>query len=48
MKIKDIQLYFLPVNFRVPLKFGAQVMEHVTCARTKVTLEDENGNLSEG
>lgn len=32
----------------MPLKFGAQVLENVTCARAKVTLTDESGTTSEG
>lgn len=48
MKIKEIQLYFLPVELRVPLKFGAQVLENVTCARARVTLEAKEGSTSVG
>ncbi len=48
MKISNVQLYFLPVTLRVPLKFGAQVLENVTCARAKVTLTGEDGTTSEG
>jgi L-alanine-DL-glutamate epimerase-like enolase superfamily enzyme len=48
MKIKDVELYFLPVTLRVPLKFGAQVLENVTCARARVTLESADGATSEG
>lgn len=48
MKISNVQLYFLPVTLRVPLKFGAQVLENVTCARAKVTLTAEDGSSSEG
>ena len=48
MTISDVQLYFLPVTLRVPLKFGAQVLENVTCARTKVTLTGDDGSTSEG
>ncbi|QXD25774.1 hypothetical protein F7C95_07785 [Opitutia bacterium ISCC 51] len=48
MKISNVQLYFLPVTLRVPLKFGAQVLENVTCARARVTLTAEDGSSSEG
>lgn len=48
MQITNVQLYFLPVTLRVPLKFGAQVLENVTCARTKVTLTAEDGSTFEG
>ena len=28
-----VKLYFLPVETRVPLKFGPETLSHVTCAR---------------
>jgi L-alanine-DL-glutamate epimerase-like enolase superfamily enzyme len=48
MTIKSVQLYFLPVTLRVPLKFGAQVLDNVTCARAKVILEAADGSTGEG
>ena len=48
MKLQTVELYFLPVTLRVPLKFGAKVLENVTCARAKVTLEAEDGSLAVG
>ena len=48
MKIKSLRLWFLPVAMRVPLKFGAQVMDRVVCARTQVTLEVANGTIAKG
>ncbi len=47
-RITDARLYFLPVEMRVPLKFGAQVLTKVTCARACVTLENENGESAIG
>ena len=41
-------LYFLPVETRVPLKFGAEVTTHVTCARVKLTVADAQGRTAEG
>jgi L-alanine-DL-glutamate epimerase-like enolase superfamily enzyme len=41
-------LYFLPVQTRVPLKFGAETLTHVTCARARVTVADESGRAAEG
>jgi len=41
-------LYFLPVQARVPLKFGAQTMTHVTCARARITVADRQGRTAEG
>jgi len=33
-------LYFLPVETRVPLKFGPETLTHVTCARVRLTVSD--------
>ncbi|MFW5799167.1 MAG: enolase C-terminal domain-like protein, partial [Planctomycetota bacterium] len=41
-------LYFLPVELRMPLKFGTVTMTHVTCARVKMTVSDASGNTAEG
>ncbi|MDF1657505.1 MAG: hypothetical protein P1U58_07825, partial [Verrucomicrobiales bacterium] len=47
-RIKEVSLYFIPIEMRVPLKFGNQVLDSVTCARTKVVLEGADGSLAEG
>ena len=47
-RIKGVSLYLLPVETRVPLKFGSETLLTVTCARAKVTLEDRNGNVASG
>ena len=41
-------VYFLPVETRVPLKFGPEVTTHVTCARVKLTVADARGRIAEG
>lgn len=46
--LTSLSLHYLPVTMRVPLKFGAQVLDSVTCARARVTLRDTNGNEAEG
>jgi L-alanine-DL-glutamate epimerase-like enolase superfamily enzyme len=46
--VKDVSLYLLPVETRVPLKFGSETLKSVTCARAKVTLEDRDGNVASG
>ncbi|MFK5924131.1 MAG: hypothetical protein QM496_18290 [Verrucomicrobiota bacterium] len=48
IKITDVSLYFIPVKMRVPLKFGNQVMDSVTCARAKVTVEGKDGKTAVG
>ena len=41
-------LYFLPVQTRVALKFGAETLIQVTCARACVKVSDEQGRTAEG
>ena len=41
-------LYFLPVQTRLPLKFGAETTTSVTCARAMVTVTDGQGRTAKG
>jgi L-alanine-DL-glutamate epimerase-like enolase superfamily enzyme len=41
-------LYFLPVETRVPLKFGVETLTSVTCARVRMSVESRDGDVSEG
>jgi len=41
-------LYFLPIQTRVPLKFGPETLTHVTCARARVSVTDSNGRRADG
>lgn len=41
-------LYFLPVQTRLPLKFGAETLTSVTCARVCVQVRDRAGRSAEG
>jgi len=45
---KGVSLYYLPVETRVPLKFGPETLTHVTCARVRMKVEDTKGNTAEG
>ncbi|HTU26402.1 MAG TPA: enolase C-terminal domain-like protein [Pirellulales bacterium] len=52
-KLTDIRavaarLYFLPVRFRMPLKFGTEVTTSVTCARVCLEVEDRAGRRGTG
>ncbi len=52
-KVTDVRstgaaLYFLPVETRVPLKFGKETLTHVTCARVKVRVENARGKGADG
>jgi len=48
IRAKDVSLYFLPVETRVPLKFGPETLTYVTCARVCMRVEDTKGNVAEG
>lgn len=48
ISIKKVALYFLPVETRVPLKFGSETLTSVTCARACITVENEAGKTAEG
>jgi L-alanine-DL-glutamate epimerase-like enolase superfamily enzyme len=41
-------LYFIPVQTRVPLKFGPETLESVTCARVKMDVILREGNKASG
>ncbi|MFO0790000.1 MAG: hypothetical protein U0805_11140 [Pirellulales bacterium] len=47
-RVNRVELYFLPVTTRVPLKFGSETLTTVTCARACVQLVDRKGRLAEG
>ena len=47
-RITAVRLYFIPVETRVPLKFGLETLNSVTCARAAVRVVDEQGRQSEG
>ncbi len=42
------ELFFLPVNTRMPLKFGGETVDYVTCARCRVVVEGRDGRQAEG
>ncbi len=46
--VAGVELYFLPVTTRVPLKFGSETLNSVTCARVRVSVEDRSGRKAEG
>lgn len=41
-------LYFLPVETRVPLKFGSETLTSVTCARVAMEVKNRNGAQATG
>jgi len=53
MKKTDVQpqastLYFLPINTRMPLKFGTETVTFITCARVSMTVRNAAGQTAEG
>lgn len=48
IRIRGVELYYLPVETRVPLKFGTETLTSVTCARARVVVEDRQGRLASG
>jgi L-alanine-DL-glutamate epimerase-like enolase superfamily enzyme len=42
------KLYFLPVETRVPLKFGTETLTYITCARVEMTVADAEGRSATG
>ncbi len=45
---KGVSLYLLPVETRVPLKFGPETLTYVTCARVRMRVADAEGRSAEG
>lgn len=43
-----VELYFLPIQARMPLKFGPEVTTEVTCARVRMVVEDAQGQRAAG
>lgn len=48
IRIVDAELFFVPVQTRMPLKFGAESLDWVTCGRAKITVEKPDGSRSIG
>jgi L-alanine-DL-glutamate epimerase-like enolase superfamily enzyme len=47
-RVTGVQLYFIPIQTRMPLKFGSETLNSVTCARAAVQVVDEQGKQAEG
>src|SRR5881628_1272349 len=45
---KAAALYFLPIQMRLPLKFGTGTVTSVTCARARLMVEDGRGQSADG
>ncbi|TWT46879.1 mandelate racemase/muconate lactonizing enzyme family protein [Botrimarina hoheduenensis] len=48
IRVVGARLYLLPIETRVPLKFGAETLTSVTCARAMVRVEGRDGRTAVG
>jgi L-alanine-DL-glutamate epimerase-like enolase superfamily enzyme len=48
VRVRAVSLHFLPVETRVPLKFGPETLTYVTCARVRLEVADGHGRVAEG
>ena len=48
VQVTGARLYFLPVQTRVPLKFGGETLTSVTCARVCLTVQGADGKQAQG
>ena len=48
ISVRGVKLYLLPIQTRVPLKFGSETLTSVTCARACITVTSSNGEKFEG
>jgi L-alanine-DL-glutamate epimerase-like enolase superfamily enzyme len=48
VRTKSVRLYYLPVETRMPLKFGIETLTNVMVARSCVQVETNDGSLHEG
>jgi L-alanine-DL-glutamate epimerase-like enolase superfamily enzyme len=46
--VTGARLHFLPIENRLPLKFGRETVTKVTCARAAVRVRDRQGRTAEG
>lgn len=47
-RVREVSLYFLSSEMRVPLKFGHQIVDSVTLARARVVVEGADGRSAVG
>jgi len=44
----SVDLYFIPIQTRIPLKFGTETLTSVTCARVRTTVANDRGQTAKG
>jgi L-alanine-DL-glutamate epimerase-like enolase superfamily enzyme len=48
VRVCDVETQFIPVELRVPLKFGPETVKSAVCLRVMVTVETADGNRASG
>jgi L-alanine-DL-glutamate epimerase-like enolase superfamily enzyme len=48
VSVASVELYFIPIETRIPFKFGRETLTSVTCARVGVTVADRHGQQAKG
>ena len=48
IRVVGARLYFIPIQMRIPLKFGTETVTSVTCARARVRVADRQDRTAEG
>ena len=48
MRIRGVSLYYLPIETRMPLKFGTEVLTEVVVARARLLVSNAQGEMHEG
>ena len=48
VRVIGASLYLIPVQTRVPLKFGPETLTSVTCARVRIEIRDKDGRTAHG
>ena len=48
LRVTGAELYLIPVEARVPIKFGPEVLTEVTCARVRLTVQNRQGQTAIG
>lgn len=48
VRVCGAELFLLPVTVRTPLKFGAETLTEVTCARVRLTVAGRDGRMAQG
>lgn len=48
LQIVGLQVFFLPIQTRMPLKFGSETLTHVTCLRVRIQVVNGAGTAADG